>query len=614
VSRLRPSHLTLFSHGKPRAQASFATVELVMKIAKNCWSFFFTLVVSAGALAQSGSHNTVLPHGSNPHPVETDQLPAPTPSSANMRNEVPIPPADGGGIGSHVPTLPLGPADIAGHLVPSLEIDATTAQPYGPADTIQFSWLLHNTTQISLTGALALSVDGRAVTASFPKVQDLQMRATLTGVFKTGPLVAGAHTIMLRFNRFMGLKQTPAVRGELPGIVPVYETIATASRDITVVGPAIDSDGDGIEDRVEDVLLERFRPYFKFSKQNGHDDDNRPTDVLWYLERSELLTTGDEDASPVIDNSVFRNRPAAVVFKEGNSSWFTTYGPSDLTAHGVRSEYRVNPLEKLPWASGDNLGRRGPEWPTVVAKKNIGLYGHVVPIRLSGPKAYDRYHVPSPQDSGDLYYKIEYWQFFGFNDDDIGMAGCHEGDWITVQLLYNPRSDAIETVWHYEHGKIETTFNINGSSGPFDVSLPGSTEHFVEYKGRNYGDYGDIGAIKDNYSDNTLLFCQDPVTQKFTHPVAYIEWGAHEPWPTRAGFYPGVPNHDGNSYSYLVATPPNVGEVGKPSNAPGAIEVLHYNGHWGALGDGPPGPPLHWQWTWPLNSVQYRPEQQAFTN
>src|SRR5439155_9501427 len=33
-------HLTFFPHGKPQAQASLATVELVMKVTQNCWRSF----------------------------------------------------------------------------------------------------------------------------------------------------------------------------------------------------------------------------------------------------------------------------------------------------------------------------------------------------------------------------------------------------------------------------------------------------------------------------------------------------------------------------------------------------------------------------------------------
>ncbi|MEI9809616.1 MAG: hypothetical protein WDO16_18120 [Bacteroidota bacterium] len=49
---------------------------------------------------------------------------------------------------------------------------------------------------------------------------------------------------------------------------------------------------------------------------------------------------------------------------------------------------------------------------------------------------------------------------------------------------------------------------------------------YKEYRGRNYDKYGDIGALKDNFSHNTLRMLKDPVTREYAHPFVYIEWGA----------------------------------------------------------------------------------------
>jgi hypothetical protein len=93
-------------------------------------------------------------------------------------------------------------------------IEATTAEPYRPADTIQFFWLLRNTAPIplALTGDLALSVDGRTVTASFPKVQNLQRHATLSGVFYAGPLAEGT-VQRCPLNRKSGPRLSESMRG-----------------------------------------------------------------------------------------------------------------------------------------------------------------------------------------------------------------------------------------------------------------------------------------------------------------------------------------------------------------------------------------------------------------
>ncbi|MEI9809617.1 MAG: hypothetical protein WDO16_18125 [Bacteroidota bacterium] len=42
----------------------------------------------------------------------------------------------------------------------------------------------------------------------------------------------------------------------------------------------------------------------------------------------------------------------------------------------------------------------------------------------------------------------------------IGGAGNHEGDWTTVQVLYNRQTDKAEAVFHYAHGQVEFPFHF----------------------------------------------------------------------------------------------------------------------------------------------------------
>jgi hypothetical protein len=107
---------------------------------------------------------------------------------------------------------------------------------------------------------------------------------------------------------------------------------------------------------------------------------------------------------------------------------------------------------------------------------------------------------------------------------------------------------------------------------------------------------------------------QDPNTGAFTHPIVYIERGAHEFWPTDLGRVNTIiggqkyhsPSHDGDGDSFLTNTPINLGEVEAPMSVQGeAPLVLRFNGYWGAFSretDPPFGPPLHGNWTWPADS------------
>ncbi len=73
----------------------------------------------------------------------------------------------------------------------------------------------------------------------------------------------------------------------------------------------------------------------------------------------------------------------------------------------------------------------------MLQQKNIGLYGHVVRANQN----YQRGKIQQEDDTY-TYYKIEYWQFFGYNRVGVpGDFGDQEGDWATVQLLYDPQNN-----------------------------------------------------------------------------------------------------------------------------------------------------------------------------
>jgi hypothetical protein len=58
-----------------------------------------------------------------------------------------------------------------------------------------------------------------------------------------------------------------------------------------------DIDGDGIDDVLEDHLLQRFRPFSLFSKSDGKEDSFKPADALWYIIQSDLIASGGEGSN-----------------------------------------------------------------------------------------------------------------------------------------------------------------------------------------------------------------------------------------------------------------------------------------------------------------------------
>jgi hypothetical protein len=167
----------------------------------------------------------------------------------------------------------------------------------------------------------------------------------------------------------------------------------------------------------------------------------------------------------------------------------------------------------------------------------------------------------------------------GYSSDNKPLdLGDHEGDWDTVQLIVAPAHPStgtpatIRTVLFYAHGKE------------------------IEPKARNH----------------VVRMFKDPVTGAFTHPVVFVEHGGHEFWPSPSMEFEGAQRHGGDDIqdSYFTATPPNLGEVEHPlAEDPAALLVLRFNGLWGiysrAVGfsnNPPPGPPLHFEWTYPIDS------------
>lgn len=379
---------------------------------------------------------------------------------------------------------------------------------------------------------------------------------------------------------------------------------------------AQDADRDGISDSRERTLLSVYRPYYRFSRDHGSGETFRPADVRAYLAASEIDGTGSEGANVLLPNPALQLDNIAILGLRAGDR-----GSSDLVNHPQRADYYVNPV---------NDARRGVEWAQVLARRNVGLYGHVVPVRLSSAEAYDLRHVPSSADaSKELFYKIEYWQFFGYNSNDQpNDAFDHEGDWTTVQVIISPGNTAagipprLRSVLYYAHGK-EMRFDLSSKTGQFLAE--GNT--VMRYVGPNVNvnvpDLDDecSATARQNHqcpenkaSNNQVSFYREP-GGGFTHPVVYIERGSHEFWPVPIWSYRGAQKHGGDDldHQYLTSTPPNLGEVEHPlSEDPAAMAILQFNGRWGTYSRGlgpafpapspPPGPPLHYEWTWPADS------------
>lgn len=357
--------------------------------------------------------------------------------------------------------------------------------------------------------------------------------------------------------------------------------------------PVVDIDMDGIDDSEEKALLERFRPYLRFSNDGG-DEKYKPTDVMWYIKHSTLIAGNDEETDPVVLQRL--SDPSDII-----KIWLC-----NILNNPVVTINNINPFDEA---------QAGSEWKECLSQGNIGLYGHVVPYKEHYPQTD---FISSGLDFTKTYYKIEFWQFFGYNAaGQEKWIADHEGDWTTVQLLYSQTDDSLISVYMYAHGSQfrfdmanrtdfalidDNTLEIRGPNNKWSSDL--DLVDFHLFTEPHYTESNDFWKAQNNL----VRFYRDPVTGEFSHPVVYIEHGTHEFYPSPNWNYYAAPNHNGESEnSYLSATPPNLGEVEHPLNEyEGAAVILQFNGSWGAYSsvanEPGPGPTFHRQWTWPANS------------
>ena len=392
-----------------------------------------------------------------------------------------------------------------------------------------------------------------------------------------------------------------------------------------------DQDCDGIPDQTEHDLLARFTPYFRFSRDNGDNETFRPADVGAYLSTAEVDRSGSEGKNVVVKRNGLADPGQLLKLNDNGVS-------SSLLVNLSLSDYHVNPDNKA--------GRRGASWEQVLASGHTGLYGHVVPIYLKKAEDYDAGHLTSASDTdGLLFYKIEYWQFFGYSSNNKPLdVGDHEGDWDTVQIIYQPpgtfqvflkgppivpggpptlvprtivRPGAIKSVLFYAHGK-EMRFDMSAVMGS---PVPMNNGTVMEFHGTNeqqpVPNLFDGAFTSEKARNHILSMFRDPSTGQFDHPVVFVEHGGHEFWPSPAWEFFGAQKHGGDDTkdSYLATTPPNLGEVEHPLDEdPAAGAVVQFNGYWGTYSrtfpghenNPPPGPPLHSEWTYPVDEM-HRP-------
>jgi hypothetical protein len=354
-----------------------------------------------------------------------------------------------------------------------------------------------------------------------------------------------------------------------------------------------DLDGDGITDVLEEQLLRRYRPFYRFSQAGGTDEPFRPADAVAELGSAQLvLDQPDYDGTSDPVQGCGRAGDHHLDPQEG---LYTCRPDTSLVGNPTKTMYALNL---------DNSRYHGVSFDEARANAT-GLYGHVAPATIRGHAAY----------------KIEYWQFFAFNNQNLDVLGDdsiadHEGDWTSVQLWFDRELHRLVEIRYLVHGKA-ITFTI-------PATTPACSDCTIDIKGPAYNpspnNFFDDTA---SYSNNAAQFYIDD--HKYKHVVVYIEQGAHEFWPgawghASKGFGPinfALNPHQGAGPSYLVPAVGNrlfnMGEVDHPLTRAGKL-ILPFNGFWGSTNTkeliefgptrrSPVGPALHCSWKWPTGDA-----------
>lgn len=301
--------------------------------------------------------------------------------------------------------------------------------------------------------------------------------------------------------------------------------------------PGTDLDEDGIDDRLEQTLIERYRPWLYYD----HRENHWPSSVLWFVQHSEL-TIGD-DYDLVSPRAELEDNPLRIL------------DFASRVSQPAGSDYHINI---------DNDSRHG------VGPLPVGMYAHVTP--LSGPVKYAaRPELPVGPD--DLL--IQYWQFFPFNDNQAPLGiGDHEGDWLYLDVYVTRRPPhALRYLVYHHHG--------DGNCAPDVVPGYGST-------------LDGSGLIIQQF----VPLPEDGIPRAYLDEGSHEWWAL--PCDSDDCDCFGSDPHDGQGVNYRAANIVNLGEAFAPMAGTEPQLVLFFNGTWGQYGDPPSGPPLQFYPSNPL--------------
>ena len=311
-----------------------------------------------------------------------------------------------------------------------------------------------------------------------------------------------------------------------------------------VYADEVDLDMDGVEDSLEELLIDKYAPSYYFHTDEKYYSDN----VDEYLSKAHMRFHYRALPDDQILEQGNVNQENLAYMKHNNKDFWGNYTEEIIYSKDARDVYGAGGFFlEIP----DNYDNKDDVYKGDIYGHRSKIYAHLF-----------------KNESGNI--SIQYWVFLPYNEAPSvgGVKLNHEGDWehITVRL---DESYGIEKVYFASHNNEGKYYN---------------KEELL------FGNGDDL--IKKNYNED----------EGNTHVIVYLALGTHASFPTSGTQYRGwyLPNDYTSEGKCLhgKGSTLNIGEKEAPLNNQ---KFIQYGGLWGEIGNtiistGPKSPSFQESW------------------
>jgi hypothetical protein len=224
---------------------------------------------------------------------------------------------------------------------------------------------------------------------------------------------------------------------------------------MTASAKAADRDCDGLNDALEQDLLDRHRPILFWEAAEHY----WPISAEDFVRGSRLIRGIGDSAIEIYSQAQLAADPLLALRAAD-----VVPGYSSTTLESTcRSDYHLDLNDSL----------RDGTYPQADGSAHVGMYGHVVPHE-------------------DGHIIVQYWQLLGYNEarQDSIFADCgtdigdHEGDWLRLDVHVAASTFEVLRFEHFHHGSIcPATVTANPSSAIPVCYLEGDAHEWWPFPG-----------------------------------------------------------------------------------------------------------------------------------